>query len=48
MFGGAPVRAHIYSWWEPNLVKFSKQLVVSLGAKVARLGLSVGKQRLEP
>jgi len=46
--GGAPVRSHIYSWWEPNLVKFSKQLVVSPGAEVARQGLSVGKQRLEP
>ncbi len=33
---GAPVRLHIYSWWESNLVRFSKSLVVSLGAKAVR------------
>ena len=48
IFGGAPVRRIIYSWWNPNLVISSKEPVVSLGAKVVRLGLSVDKQEFEP
>ena len=46
--GGAPVRCTVYSRWEPDLVIPSKELVVSLGAEVVRLGLSVGKQEFEP
>ena len=46
--GGAPVRCIVYSWWEPNLVIPSKELVVNLGAEVVRLGLSVYEQEFEP
>ena len=46
--GGASVRRITYSWWNPNLVIPSKKPVVSLGAEIVRLGLSVGKQEFEP
>ena len=46
--GGASVRRITYSWWNPNLVIPSKESVVSLGAEIMRLGLSVGKQKFEP
>ncbi len=45
---GAPVRCLIYSRWEPDLVRFGKSLVASLGAETVRLGLSVDKQEFEP
>ena len=47
-YGGAPVRCIVYSWWEPNLVIPSKELVVNLGAEVLRLGLCVYEQEFEP
>ena len=48
IIGGASVRRITYSWWNPNLVIPSKKPVVSLGAEIVRLGLSVGKQEFEP
>ena len=45
---GAPVRYLIYSWWKSDMVISSKEPLVSLGAEVVRLGLSVGKQEYGP
>lgn len=46
--GGASVRRIMYNWWESSMVIPSKEPLVSLGAEVVRLGLSVGKQEFEP
>ena len=52
LFGGyyesAPVRWLIYSGWESHLVKSSQQPVLSLGAEMVTLGLSVGRGVSEP
>ena len=48
LYEGAPVRCLIYSWWKSNMVIPSKEPLVSLGTKIVRLGLSVGKQEYEP
>ena len=47
-WGGASVRRTVYSWWEASLVISSQEPVVSLGANIVRLGLSVDRQEFEP
>ena len=45
---GATVRCLEYSGWEAHLVRSSQPLVLSLGAEMVTLGLSVGKGEYEP